>query len=73
MSGPAQAIRAYIVGSFQELPPSIVDDLATGSVSLLGIVRLLGEYLTSEEEDTRTRAVQLLSDLAATFDERTPR
>ncbi|SPO32503.1 related to Transcriptional coactivator MMS19 [Ustilago trichophora] len=63
MSDPAQAIRAYIVGSFQELPPSIVADLASGSVSLLGIVRLLGEYLTSEEEDTRTRAVQLLSDL----------
>ena len=67
MSGAAQAVRAYIVGSFQELPPSIVDDLANGSVSLLGIVRLLGEYLTSEEEDTRTRAVQLLSDLTCHF------
>lgn len=67
MSGPAQAIRAYIVGSFQELPPSIVDDIANGSVSLLGVVRLLGEYLTSEEEDTRTRAVQLLSEITCHF------
>ncbi|SPO27717.1 related to Transcriptional coactivator MMS19 [Ustilago trichophora] len=67
MSDPAHAIRAYIVGSFQELPPSIVGDLANGSVSLLGVVRLLGEYLTSEEEDTRTRAVQLLSDLTCSF------
>lgn len=67
MSDPAQAVRAYIVGSFQHVPPSIVDDLASGSVSLLGVVRLLGEYLTSEEEDTRTRAVQLLSDLTCHF------
>ncbi|KAJ1573748.1 hypothetical protein NDA11_002646 [Ustilago hordei] len=67
MSDPAQAIRAYIVGSFQDLPPSLINDLATGSVSLLGLVRLLGEYLTSEEEDTRTRAVQLLSHLTCHF------
>ena len=67
MSDPAQAIRAYIVGSFQELPPSIIDDLGNGSVSLLGVVRLLGEYLTSEEEETRTRAVQLLSDITCTL------
>lgn len=67
MSDPAQAIRAYIVGSFQDLPPSIIDDLASGSVSLLGLVRLLGEYLTSEEEETRTRAVQFLSDLTCHF------
>ncbi|KAJ1022545.1 hypothetical protein NDA16_003534 [Ustilago loliicola] len=72
MSDPALAIRAYIVGSFQELPPSIIDDLATGSVSLLGLVRLLREYLTSEEEDTRTRAVQLLSDLTCHFLESPP-
>ncbi|CDR87364.1 related to Transcriptional coactivator MMS19 [Sporisorium scitamineum] len=67
MSDPAQAIRAYIVGSFQELPPSIIDDLTNGSVSLLGLVRLLGEYLTSEEEDTRTRAVQFLSEITCTL------
>ncbi|CBQ73970.1 related to Transcriptional coactivator MMS19 [Sporisorium reilianum SRZ2] len=67
MSDPAQAIRAYIVGSCQELPPSIIDDLTNGSVSLLGVVRLLGEYLTSEEEDTRTRAVQLLAEIACTL------
>ncbi|EST09581.1 RNAPII transcription regulator C-terminal [Kalmanozyma brasiliensis GHG001] len=67
MSDPAQAIRAFIVGSFQELPPSIVDDIGSGSVSLLGVVRLLGEYLTSEEEEIRTRAVQLLSDITCHF------
>lgn len=72
MSDPAQAIRAFMVGSFQELPPSITDDIANGSVSLLGIVRLLGEYLTSEEEETRTRAVQLLSDLTCHFLESSP-
>ncbi|GAK65518.1 ARM repeat-containing protein [Moesziomyces antarcticus] len=67
MSDPAQAVRAFMVGSFQQLPPSLVDDLATGAVSLLGVVRLLGEYLTSEDEETRTRAVQLLSDLTCHF------
>ena len=67
MSDLSQTIRAFIVGSFQQLPPSIVDDLANGSVSLLGIVRLLGEYLTSQEEDTRTRAVQLLSYITCHF------
>ncbi|TKY84635.1 hypothetical protein EX895_006537 [Sporisorium graminicola] len=67
MSDPAQAIRAYMVGSFQEVPPSIIDDLTNGSVSLLGVVRLMGEYLTSEEEDTRTRAVQLLSEITCTL------
>lgn len=67
MSDPAQAVRAFMVGSFQQLPPSLVDDLATGTVSLLGVVRLLGEYLTSEDEETRTRAVQLLSDLTCHF------
>lgn len=63
MSDPAQAIRAYMVGSFTELPPSVVDDVGKGNVSLLGIVRLMGEYLTSEDDQVRTRAVQFLSEL----------
>ncbi|SNX86054.1 related to Transcriptional coactivator MMS19 [Melanopsichium pennsylvanicum] len=67
MSDPAQPIRAYIVGSFQDLPPSLIDDLAASNVSLLGIVRLLGEYLTSEDQDIRTRAVQLLSGFTCHF------
>ncbi|KAN0059920.1 hypothetical protein ACQY0O_007892 [Thecaphora frezii] len=63
----AQAIRAYVVGSFQEPPPSLLDDLAGGRVSLLGVVRLMGEHLTSQDEQQRTRAVQLLSDIACHF------
>ncbi|EPQ29765.1 uncharacterized protein PFL1_02438 [Pseudozyma flocculosa PF-1] len=67
MADHAQAIRAYVVGSFEHTPPSLLDDLSAGKVSLLGIVRSMGEYLTSQDEQQRTRAVQLLAEITCHF------
>ncbi|PWN52408.1 hypothetical protein IE53DRAFT_378181 [Violaceomyces palustris] len=67
MADPSHAIRAYMVGSFQELPPSIIQDLENGSLSLLSIVKLLGESLLDEQDEVRTRAVHFLADILAHF------
>ncbi|PKI84952.1 hypothetical protein MVES1_000880 [Malassezia vespertilionis] len=55
------AIRAYVEGTFQEIPPSILEDVSSGKFSLLLLVRTLGASLTSEDDAERTLAVSLLS------------
>lgn len=62
MSTPSSAaIRAYVEGTYDELPPSVRDDVARGALPLLALVRELGEFLTSESDTVRARAVALLS------------
>lgn len=55
------AIAAYVQGTLADVPPSVLDDVATAQISLLDVVRLLGPHLTSESDTTRTLAVTLLS------------
>ncbi|WFD19690.1 hypothetical protein MCAP1_001926 [Malassezia caprae] len=57
----AAAVRAYVDGTYDELPPSVRDDVASGALSLLALVRELGAFLTSESDTARARAVALLS------------
>lgn len=55
------AIAAYVQGTLADVPPSVLDDVATEQISLLDVVRMLGPHLTSESDATRTLAVTLLS------------
>lgn len=57
----AAAVRAYVDGTYDDLPPSVRDDVASGALPLLALVRELGESLTSESDTVRARAVALLS------------
>lgn len=58
-----QAIRAYVAEAFEpgSLPPPLSEALRSGSVKLLDLVKLLGEYLTSEDERIRSKGVELLA------------
>lgn len=55
------AVQAYVDGTYTDVPPSVLEDVASGSVSLLALVKALGPALTAEGDTTRTRAVALLS------------
>ncbi|WFD26586.1 hypothetical protein MNAN1_001569 [Malassezia nana] len=57
---PSDAIRAYMDGGV-DLPSSICDDVTNGTCTLLTLVRELGEFLTSDSDTERARAVALLS------------
>ncbi|WFD23306.1 hypothetical protein MEQU1_001995 [Malassezia equina] len=55
------AVRAYVDGTYDDIPPSVRDDVASGIISLLTLVKELGDFLTSESDTVRARAVALLS------------
>ncbi|CAO1628141.1 unnamed protein product [Sympodiomycopsis kandeliae] len=58
-----QAVEAFIAKAFEPgtLPPVLKDQLHSGSLSLLQLIRVLGEYLTSEDERIRSSGVELLA------------
>ncbi|KAL4400650.1 CIA complex protein [Malassezia pachydermatis] len=57
-----KALEAYVANAtYADVPPSIVEDVSTGAVPLVALVRAMGAYLTSEEDAYRARAVGLLS------------
>ncbi|CAO1622601.1 unnamed protein product [Parajaminaea phylloscopi] len=60
-----QAIRAYVAEAFEagSLPPPLAHALRTRSITLLDTIKLLGEYLTSEDERTRSKGVELLAQI----------
>ncbi|WFC96571.1 hypothetical protein MBRA1_003232 [Malassezia brasiliensis] len=66
------AIAAYVQGTLADVPPSVLDDVATEQISLLDVVRLLGPHLTSESDATRTLAVTLLSRIVTHLAEAAP-
>ncbi|WFD41301.1 uncharacterized protein MJAP1_004298 [Malassezia japonica] len=55
------AIGAYVRGTYEEVPPSVLADVSEERVSLLELVKAIGPHLTSENDAERTMAVSLLS------------
>lgn len=62
-TGAVQAVQAYIGKAFEpgQLPPTLSESLQSGALSLLQLIRILGEYLTSEDEQIRSMGVELLA------------
>lgn len=63
MEHTAQLVRTYMINDSpgdSELD-EIVSDIASGKATLLHVVKNLGEFLTSENEDIRGKGVELLS------------
>lgn len=58
-----KAVQAYIAQAYEAgtLPPPLLAAFQSSSLTLLQLIRILGEYLTSEEERVRSRGVELLS------------
>ncbi|WFD00490.1 hypothetical protein MYAM1_003239 [Malassezia yamatoensis] len=54
------AISAFVKGTFEEVPPSILEDVSEERVSILELVKQLGPHLTAESDAERTMAVSLL-------------
>lgn len=54
---------AYLDGTQASVPRAVLDDVASGALSLLDLVRQLGGPLTSEDDAQRARAVRLLSEV----------
>ncbi|KAJ3721001.1 ARM repeat-containing protein [Lentinula raphanica] len=54
-------VRTWMASERDEEITEIVSEISNGSTSLLNVVKALGEYLTSEEETSRTKGVELLS------------
>lgn len=64
-----QAIRAFVAEAFEpgQLPAPVSQALVTRSVTLLQMIKALGEYLTAEDEKTRSRGVELLAQIVIDF------
>ncbi|CAL1714198.1 unnamed protein product [Somion occarium] len=60
-------VRTWIATEQQEEVDAAVAELSSGNASLLPLVKALGEYLTSEEDDQRTKGVEFLSSVLARF------
>ncbi|WWD20081.1 hypothetical protein CI109_104555 [Kwoniella shandongensis] len=56
-------IRTQISTSELNPPQDLIDGINNGSVALLEIVKALGEYLTSTEDDVRLKGLTFLSNL----------
>ncbi|KAG6381494.1 Dos2-interacting transcription regulator of RNA-Pol-II-domain-containing protein [Boletus reticuloceps] len=65
----SESYRSYLINLLPLLSPTnthfvqhfIIPGISSGSADFLDIVKALGEYLTSEEDDLRTKGVQMLS------------
>lgn len=68
--GAVQAVQAYIGKAFDagQLPPFLSSSLRSGTLSLLQLIRVLGEYLTSEDERVRSQGVELLAHVVIDLD-----
>ncbi|GBE89610.1 MMS19 nucleotide excision repair [Sparassis crispa] len=54
-------VRTWIASEREEEVQTIISEIAAGNVTLLQIVKALGEYLTADEDDLRTKGVEFLS------------
>ncbi|CDZ97248.1 DNA repair/transcription protein Mms19 [Phaffia rhodozyma] len=61
MEDTERVVRTYISTGASQVPVELLQLLDDSSVSLLGVVKALGEYLTSPNEELRVRALGLLS------------
>ncbi|KAF8449157.1 ARM repeat-containing protein [Boletus edulis BED1] len=56
-----RSVRSWIATEKDAEVEKLVVGISSGSADFLDIVKALGEYLTSEEDDLRTKGVQMLS------------
>ncbi|KZT07275.1 ARM repeat-containing protein [Laetiporus sulphureus 93-53] len=61
MESLERPIRTWIASERSEEIDTIVSEISNGNSRLLDVVKALGEYLTSEEDEMRTKGVELLS------------
>lgn len=58
---PAAAVRAFVAGAYTSPPPALLNSIRGRTLSFLQLVRILGEYLTDEQDHIRARGLSLLS------------
>ncbi|KAL1941257.1 hypothetical protein VTO73DRAFT_7469 [Trametes versicolor] len=54
-------VRTWIAAEQEQVVEEAASEIAQGNATLLSLVKSLGEYLTSEEDDLRTKGVEFLS------------
>jgi len=69
-----QTLRAFFSGAFKDsiekVPSRILSSIQSNQLTLFQLIRQLGEQLTSEDEELRSKAVELLSDLVLALTEK---
>ncbi|KAI0686671.1 ARM repeat-containing protein [Cytidiella melzeri] len=63
MSTVERAVRTWIATERQNQIDEIVRAISAGDATILDVVKALGEYLTSEEDDVRNKGVELLTQI----------
>ncbi|EPT02988.1 hypothetical protein FOMPIDRAFT_1142982 [Fomitopsis schrenkii] len=61
MEALQRVVRTWIASEQEEDVNTAVSEVDNGNASLLDLVKALGEYLTSEEDELRTKGVEFLS------------
>ncbi|KAI0629374.1 ARM repeat-containing protein [Trametes polyzona] len=54
-------VRTWIAAEREQEVEEVATEISQGNITLLDLVKSLGEYLTSEEDDLRTKGVEFLS------------
>ncbi|KAK0501497.1 ARM repeat-containing protein [Armillaria luteobubalina] len=61
MESTERLVHTWMASGRDEEVAAIVSEVSDGRTSLLNVVKALGEYLTSEEDNLRTKGVEFLS------------
>ncbi|PCH36357.1 ARM repeat-containing protein [Wolfiporia cocos MD-104 SS10] len=61
MEALERIIRTWVVSEREEEVVAAVSEISSGNATLLHLVKALGQYLTSEEDELRTKGVEFLS------------
>ncbi|KAH9930313.1 ARM repeat-containing protein [Fomitopsis serialis] len=61
MEALQRVVRTWIASEQEEEVDTAVSEISKGNATLLDLVKALGEYLTSEEDELRTKGVEFLS------------
>ncbi|KZT67370.1 ARM repeat-containing protein [Daedalea quercina L-15889] len=61
MESLQRVVRTWIASEQEEEVDTAVSEIGSGNATLLDVVKALGEYLTSEEDELRTKGVEFLS------------
>ncbi|PBK99659.1 ARM repeat-containing protein [Armillaria gallica] len=61
MESTERLVHTWMASCRDEEVAAIVSEVSDGRTSLLNVVKALGEYLTSEEDNLRTKGVEFLS------------
>ncbi|EAU90313.2 hypothetical protein CC1G_08995 [Coprinopsis cinerea okayama7 len=63
MESTERLVRTWMATSRDEEVAQLVEDITAGKTSLLNVVKVSGEYLTSEENQIRSKGIELLSSI----------